>query len=405
MTYPGPIARNSDTFMNKLSPRRVAAVVSILSAGNFAIGMGAFIVIGIMTPMSVGLDLSKFQAGMVLTVYALAYAIGSPLSVALTGHLSRLQVLSLGLLIFLVGALTAASAESPTVLYAARILAALGAGLYSPVTSVVAMALVQPEVRGKVLAKVFLGFTLAQVIGVPVGSFIGYTYGWQMAFLMVAVLSAICLMGVRVLVPATLTVQVNSLSTLWQTIKNPPVMVAVSFTATYIACNYVVLTFMAPLLETQMGYSRNGVTTLLLFYGLGAVLGNILGGRMTDRIGPYKSIAIACVSQIALLPVYSLLPIPDLALFALTMVWTTFGWSFMVPQQARLIAAAPHSQSVVLALNAAAVYIGASVGASIAGVINELVGLQALGLAGALVAILAMVHLRYSEHLLTRASS
>ncbi len=391
---------NSDTPDSKNSRARSAWVIATLSAGNFAIGMGAFIVIGIITPLSSSLGMSNLQAGLVLTVYSLAYAVGSPLLVAITSELTRLRVLSIGLGLFLLGALISASAETSAVLYGARVIAALGAGLFTPVTSVVAMALVEPANRGKALARVFLGFTLAQVFGVPIGSFIAYTYGWQTAFLLVALLSALCLIGVRFLVPAGLRVQANSLSVLWQTMTNWPAMNAVLFTASYIGCNYILITLMAPLLESSMGYSRDGVTLLLIFYGVGTVLGNILGGFLTDRIGPRRSLLIASISQILFLPMYSLLPMPDALLLAITIGWSTFGWSFLVPQQARLLSAAPQSQSVVLALNAAAVYVGASVGSTLAGIISDVAGLDLLGLAAGLFAVFGLLHLLYSEHLL-----
>ena len=278
--------KHSDNPEQILSPQHARWVVGVLSTSNFAIGMGAFIVVGVMTPVATEFALSKTASGLLLTIYALAYAIGSPLSIALTGRLSRVRVLTIGMSIFMVGALLAAFAPDPLTLYASRIVAALGAGMFTPVTSVVAMALVPPARRGKALAQVFIGFTLAQVLGVPIGSFIGYTFGWQIAFALVAVLSLLCLIGVTRLVPQTLSVPANSLTTLVQTMRNPPVMNAVMFTASYITCAYVLFTLIAPLLEEQMQYSRNGVTALLALYGLGAVLGNILGGRLTSMSAP-----------------------------------------------------------------------------------------------------------------------
>jgi len=364
--------------------------------------MGAFIVTGIMTPLANGLDMTKLESGLVLTVYALAYAIGSPLLVSLTGARPRVFVLAVGMTVFLIGALLSAMATTSTILYGARIVAALGAGLFTPVTSVVAMAVVAPQNRGKALSRVFLGFTLAQVLGVPAGSYIGYTFGWQAAFLCVALLSIICLAGVLRFVPRSVSVQSNSLRTLWQVLTDPRVMTAIAFTASYIGSNYVVLTLLAPLLESSMGYSRNGVTSLLMLYGLGAVFGNLLGGFITDRLGSRKSLIITCLSQVLFLPVYSALPLADGVLFAATLLWSTLGWAFMVPQQARLINAAPQSQSVVLALNAAAVYVGASFGSIIAGLAAESAGLLSLGIIGGLVALFAFVNLLFSERLLSK---
>lgn len=399
MTIPDtPESRSSAQIQQPNASR----VIAVLSGGNFAIGMGAFIVTGIMTPLANGLDMTKLESGLVLTVYALAYAIGSPLLVSLTGARPRAIVLAVGMTVFLIGALFSALATTPTTLYTARIVAALGAGLFTPVTSVVAMAVVAPQNRGKALSQVFLGFTLAQVLGVPAGSFIGYTFGWQAAFFCVALLSLICLAGVIKFVPRDVNVQPNSLATLWRILRDARIMTAIAFTASYIGSNYVLITLLAPLLESTMAYSRDGVTALLVLYGLGATFGNLLGGFITDRLGSKRSLIIVCLSQVLFLPVFSALPIPDVMLFVATLLWSTLGWAFLVPQQARLISAAPDSQSVVLALNAAAVYVGASIGSIIAGLAAESIGLLSLGLIGGLVALFAFINLLFSERLLSK---
>lgn len=131
--------------------------------------------VGMLNPMAEGLGLSVSEAGWVLTVYALAYAVGSPVVVALSGAWTRRFVLAFGLLAFCIASAISAFSPDASVLFAARILAALGAGLFTPVAASVAAIMSQPEQRGKSLAAVFFGLTLAQVISVPVGSFIAYT--------------------------------------------------------------------------------------------------------------------------------------------------------------------------------------------------------------------------------------
>ena len=137
--------------------------------------MGAFVVIGMLNPLADGLGLGISEAGWVMTVYALAYAVGSPIVVSLTGNWSRRFVLTLGLVLFGMAAVASALSLSAAPLYAARGLAALGAGLFTPVAAAVAATTSPPEQRGKSLAAVFFGLTLAQVLGIPAGSFIAYT--------------------------------------------------------------------------------------------------------------------------------------------------------------------------------------------------------------------------------------
>lgn len=144
-----------------------------LSLANFAIGMGAFVAVGILTPVAQGFGLTVAQAGWVMTVYALVYAVASPLLVAVTGAVDRRALMLAGMAVFGLGALGSALAPSFAALLAARAMMALGGGVVTPVAAAVVAGLSAPEMRGRALATVFGGLTLAQVLGVPVGAWLG----------------------------------------------------------------------------------------------------------------------------------------------------------------------------------------------------------------------------------------
>jgi predicted MFS family arabinose efflux permease len=380
-----------------------ARLIPVLSAGNFAIGMGAFVVIGILTPIADGLGLTKAEAGMVMTAYAAGYAILSPLGVALTGGLPRRTVLIAALSLFLAAMAASALAPDAQMLYAARILAALGAGLFTPVSAAVAFSLSAPENRGKSLAAVFLGLTLAQAMGVPAGAWLGYTFGWQAAFMVVAALTALALAAVIALVPRDVPFQVNSLATLGAALKDWRSLLSVTFTATFLGAIYILYVYFAPFLEARLGFGRDGISAYLLLFGIGAVLGNMMGGRLTDRIGPARTLMLLCLVQAALLAAFTLLPVQAVLTGLMTLVWSVFGWSFMVAQQARLIRQTPDRQAVVLALNAAAIYVGASLGSAAGAFVLARHGAPELGLAASGAMLLALAHLLLSERLAARA--
>lgn len=376
-----------------------AGLLAILSLGNFAIGMGAFVVIGILTPLASNLAMTNAEAGLVLTVYAIAYAVSSPLLVSLTGALPRRAVLAVGLSLFLLAAVLSAVAVSPATLFAARIVAAVGAGVFTPVAAAVAVSCSAPAQRGRALSTVFFGLTLAQVLGVPIGSWAGYTYGWQAAFWIVAVITFVSLVGVVKLVPGHVPFQATSLASLGKVLSAPRIMLAVTFTISFLAANYIVFTYVAPLLETKMGFGRDGVTLMLTLFGLGAVVGNILGGFLTDRVGGFKTLIVLCVAQIVVLPVFSLLPLPEAILASAMFCWSVVGWSFMVPQQTRLIELAPEQQNVVLSLNSACIYLGASLGSALGAVVISNWSIAASGVAAAIAMCAAFVHLLASSRL------
>lgn len=371
-------------------------VIPILSVANFVIGMGAFMVIGLLGPVAQGLNLTPAAAGWMMTVYALAYAVLSPLLVAATGRIGRRRVLAIGLGLFALANLVAALSTSAAMLFFARVIAAAGAGMFTPIAAAVAAGLSAPEARGRALAAVFFGLTLAQVLGVPAGSWLAYTFGWRVAFFVVLALAVPCVWLIWTFIPSGLSFQAVSLRDLGRTLRNGPIMLAVMITASFLSGIYVVYTYMSPLLSGTMGFGRDGITAALLVFGCGAVIGNLVGGRVSDRIGPIRTLTILASLQVMCLPVFSFLPLPPVAVFAFFGVWSSFGWSFMAGQQTRLIGMAPETASVVLALNAAAIYVGAAFGSAVGGIVLDQFGLMALGWTGGVVALLALLNIRLS---------
>lgn len=362
----------------------------LLALANFVIGMGAFVVVGVLSPLADAFGVTRPEAGALMSVYAATYAVASPLLVAATGRLDRRRLLSLGLALFGLGALAAALAPSFALLLAARALMALGGGLVTPVAASIGVALAGPGQQGRALSIVFGGLTLAQVLGVPAGAWLGYAFGWQAAFAVVAALSLLGVAAIAWALPAGIAVPVASLASLGAVLRSGRLMLAIAFTALFIGALYVCYTFLAPLLETLYGLSRDGVTGMLLLFGLGAVVGNAMGGRLTDRIGPRKTLVLLCLAQGLLMPALTLPTWPLAVVGALIGVWSMFGWSFMVPQQARLAALDPPRLPVLFALNASAIYVGATLGSSLGGVVFKSLGLHALGLFGAALALLGL---------------
>ena len=382
-------------------------MIATLSMSNFVIGMGAFMIIGLLEPLAADLRISSARAGSVLTTYAVAYAILSPVLVATTGGIGRRRVLAAGLAMFGLACLIPVLAPTEAALHASRIIAAAGAGIFTPVAAAVAAGLSALERRAKALAAVFFGMTMSQILGLPLGSFLAYTFGWQVAFAVVLALLVPCLWLVWIIVPRGLSFQPVTLRDLARVMRNGRLMLAVGFTASFLTAGYVVNTFLAPLLSQGLGWGRNGISLALLACGIGAVAGNIIGGALSDRIGPARTLTFLCLAQLVVLPGFSLLPLAggqatllsaSLAM-GLLVLWSVFGWSFMAAQQARLIGLAPQAAPVMLALNAAGVYVGAAFGSAMGGLVLSGFGLAPLGMvAGALMG-LALIHLRVTVRL------
>ena len=368
----------------QIPPGPPKGLLALLALANFVIGMGAFVVVGILTPFAADMDISAATAGWLMTAYALVYAVTSPLLVALTGGLDRKTVLLTGLALFGLGAAAAALAPSFAAVLAARALMAVGGGLVTPVCASVAVGLTPPADRGRALATVFGGLTLAQVLGVPVGAWLGYQLGWQASFAAVAGLCAAVLVALASLVPRGIAVPRASLAALAQVLSSGWRMGAVGFTVLFVGGLYCVYTFFGALMEARLDLGRDGVSLMLLIFGGGAVLGNWAGGRLADRIGANRTLLLLCAAQVLILPLLTLVSLPFVPMAILVAIWSAFAWSVMAPQQARLAGLDAPRTPILFALNASAIYVGASLGTFAGGlVLQGTGGFGALGLGGA----------------------
>ncbi len=374
----------------------------VLSAGNFVVGLAAFVVIGLVSPIATTFGASIEEAGQVMTWYAMAYAVGAPIATAMTGAFPRRLVLTGGLVLLGLGAALGALAPSLLLLELSRIVVAVGAGLFTPGAAAVAIASVAPERRARALSVVFAGLTLAQVFGVPLGSWAGYTFGFQTTFWAITALSLLAAGLVYLNVPANLAFQPASLAQLGRTIATPGLILPVLFTTTLMAAIYVVYTYLGPLMEARYGFGRDGVTAYLTLYGIAAVFGNFIGGFSADRFGPSRTLVAICLLQILLLPTVALAPLGPIALGAVVTAWSLCGWSFMTPQQSRLVAIGSDRAPLMLSLNASAIYLGVAIGSAIGGASLMSGGWAAAAIAATLVAVLALAHLILSDRLAAR---
>ena len=155
-------------------------------------------------------------------------------------------------------------------------------------------------------------------------------------------------------------------------------------------------TFFGPIIEASVGSNPEIRTFYLVLFGVGAVLGNILGGILNDRIGSKTTLVVLCLGQAVIMPLFSVIPWNPAIFAAVVGLWSSFGWSFMAPQQARLVVMAPAATALVLALNAAMIYVGITIGSGVGSAILQNYGLAALGIAGGIGSLAALGHLLLS---------
>ena len=345
----------------------VRATLVTMSLGNFVVGIAAFVVLGLMTTITRSLQVDPSEGARLITYYAVAYAIGSPLLIAGTGRVPRRAVIAAAMLLVAVGSLGCAVLPSLGGMELARIVTAFGAGLYSPATAAIAVSLVPVERRGWALSQVFMGFTAAQGIGNATGTWLGYTFGYQLTFLLVAILSLVMTLAVWRVVPAATVFRPSSLSELAGILKTPHLLLALVFTVFFSASTYTTITYLTLILESRSGLSGNGISLVLLVYGAMAFVAAVISGPMTDRFGPSRILLVLCGLLLVLLPLVTQGPADPVLLTLVLAAWSLSGWSFFTAQQSRLVAIDPPQAQLLLALNSSMLYVGIAVGSLLAG--------------------------------------
>lgn len=368
----------------------------VLALGTFAIGTGTFIVTGLLGTLAEDLSVSVGAAGQLVTVFAIAYALGSPVLVVVTGRVARRRLLVGVLAVFALANLMAAVAPTFGLLMAARVVAALGAAVCTPVSGAVAADLASPEMKGRALSLVLGGLSVAWAVGIPLGTLVGDLYGWRASFVLVGILGAAAAAGVGMLLPDIENPPAVGLGSRLRIIGHAPVLIALSLTVLGVMAGFVVLTYLGPLLEDLTSFGGRGVSGLLLVFGLTSVAGTALGGYVADRLGPIRSLtAILAVLVLSLFSFSLLSEVADSLLAVLgtgtaLVAWSLAGFALIPLQQYRLIALSPGAQNEALSLNASAIYLGQGMGAGLGGLTLGYGSLATLGWVGALCAAFAL---------------
>lgn len=367
-------------------------LIFALAVGNFVIGMGAFVVVGLLTPIADSFQISVSHAALVFAAYTATYAVMSPLLIGISGSLGRRNVLIAAMTVFTIASLLTAVAPNPALLFLSRAIAALGGCVFTPVAASVAFSAVPPARRGRALATVFLGMSGAQALGVPAGTFIGFAFGWQATFVILAAMAGGTILLLAAFIPATAVFQMNSLRTLLSAGRDWRRLVGVLVTATHFGSMCMLYAFISPVVADLAGMGAAGANFVLLVFGVGATISSVLIGYVVDRVHLVWTMVVMIVAQALIMPAFSFMPLPSLVVVVLSFVWALTGPGFMIPQQALLIARSPNRQTIMLSLNATANYTGTTIGTAIGAVIVHYWGLEWLGLFAGGLAVLALLN-------------
>jgi DHA1 family inner membrane transport protein len=365
-----------------------------LTAGAFGIGVTEFVIMGLLLDVSADLGVSISAAGLLISGYALGVVVGAPLLGALTSRLPRKTLLLALMVVFTVGNLACALAPDYWTLMAARVLTAFAHASFFGVGSVVATSLVAPTRKASAIALMFTGLTVANILGVPFGTWLGQAYGWRSTFLAVTLVGVIAFAVIAVLVPrdepAAADEEEGSEGTL-AVLGRRPVLLGLLTTVLSWVGVFAAFTYLAPILTRVTGFSEGAVSPILLVFGGGLVAGNLLGGRLADRHVVPTVIGTLVALSAVLFVMAAAIHQPITAIVAVGLLGAA-AFATVAPLQMWVLEKAKGAgQGLASSFNIAAFNLGNAIGAWLGGfVIDHGPGLGAVPLVAGLVPLAAL---------------
>ncbi|ASR11342.1 MFS transporter [Rhizobium leguminosarum bv. viciae] len=362
----------------------------VLALSSFAIGTTEFVIMGLLPEVAADLSVSIPQAGWLVTGYALAVAIGAPVMAVSTAKLKRRTALIALMAFFIAGNLLCALASDYWVLMIARVVTALCHGAFFGIGSVVAAGLVAEDRKARAVALMFTGLTLANVLGVPLGTAIGQAYGWRATFGVVTVIGIVTILGLIAILPRDKQQENGSILREIAALRNGRLWLALSTTVFFAASMFALFTYIAPLLRDVTGVSPEGVTWTLFLIGLGLTIGNLVGGKLADwRLGATLAGVFAAIAITSIAFSYtSRFFIPaEITLF----LWAMASFAAVPALQVGVVGFGKDAPNLVSTINIGAFNTGNALGAWVGGlVIDAGFDLTRVPLAAALMALIGL---------------
>jgi len=352
-------------------PSRLPLGLYALTAGAFGIGTTEFVIMGLLLQVAADLHVSIAAAGLLISGYALGVFVGAPLLTALTSRMPRKAVLVALMVVFTIGNLACALAPNYTVLMIARVITSLAHGTFFGVGAVVATGLVAADRKASAISIMFTGLTVATLLGVPAGAWLGHEYGWRATFWAVTAIGIVATIVIATLVPADREDRAPiAFREELKVVRRPQVLLGLLMTVLGFAGVFVVFTYIQPILTRVTGFADSAVSPILFLLGVGLIVGNLLGGRLADK----RLMASLLATLAGLAIVLGLMTFALHSKMATVLFFGLFGiaaFATVPPLQLWVLQKAEGAQNLASSLNIGAFNLGNALGAWLGGVVIE----------------------------------
>jgi len=342
--------------------------IYLLTMLSFLIGTSQFVIVGILDKVAVSTGVSVATAGQLISAFAFASAVGTPVLMAATAKMDRRRQLLLALAIFLIGIVSTIALPGFGFLMASRVILGIGTGVFVVTAYAITARLAAPGHQGEAMSNISMGFSASLVFGVPIGRVITAVYDWHMIFWGIGFLSLLGSLAVARFLPAMEGETPSPLGKQFALLKKPEISAALGMTLFVFISYSVVNTYIMPFMATVRPMSEQEMSSILFALGIASLIGSKLGGFFADRVGITCTLISSLAVQVFSLVFVSVAHGSMTVTLLLIMLWSTSAWIFGLAQSFNIVSLAPEAAGIMLSLNSSFVQLGFAVGAGIGGI-------------------------------------
>lgn len=366
----GPAGRLSvqpdNTLFFEMESKMNKKLLITFTVGVFLLGMMELIISGILELMSDDIGISHAMTGQLITVYAVSFAVFGPLLVKATEKFRPKPVIIASLVVFIIGNLIFGMSNTFIMLSLGRVVTAVAAAVFIVKIMDMTVLLSRPEIRGKMIALVYMGFSAANVFGIPIGTLIGQQFGWRIIFWLVIIIAILVGIGILSLVPDRKGEDLGE-PVPDKVLDKRNVFLYIGVTMAVLIGNYIVIGYISPLM-TSNGFTLESVSVALLIAGAGGMTGTYIGGLLVDRIGSKRTIIYMLILFMISMAVLPLLYGTPILFYINLFLWSVFQWSTSPSVQSGLVENVQGSAAMVFSWNMSGLNLGIGIGAVIGGI-------------------------------------
>ncbi|SUM78403.1 sugar transport protein [Staphylococcus saprophyticus] len=367
----------------------------MLAIGAFAIGMTEFVIMGLLPNIARDFDVTVSQAGQLITGYALGVAIGGPIIVMLTIKWNRKYLLIVLMGIFIIGNLTASFSPNYGFMMTSRIITSLAHGSFFGIGSILAASMVRPEKRASAMALMFMGLSMSNILGVPFGTLIGQNFGWPMTFIIISIIGALALIGIIIFVPMQRETIKSSILNELQILKEKRLWLTLAVTLFGFSSVFAYFTYISTVLIDVSNVQENLISYLLIIFGIGVTLGNVVGGKLADW-NLNKALKIIFIVFILYFILLYFVQMNSILMVAGIFFFGLIGFSMSPSLQFKSTLISQDAPTLASTLNQSAFNLGNALGAFIGGVVVTNLPIASLSLIAPILTVIGLIFLLVS---------